>query len=218
MIISQSIGTQKNEYPNAKDLEKQNRFLSMKEYEILAKKMLKKHIKKYDNILSIKKLIASEEIISEIMNALMKADWSWDKTKSKQSYYRSQHCKWAILDIVDRIINEPKNLVNDSDISANNSYDNEYSVIDTFSSDSSGYMTQEQFEEDEEKEHNIKKVQSLIPKVLTKTQQKCVKLYFFDGLPVAKIAPQLGITPQRVYQIIEKSTKTLKEYVNVQIS
>jgi RNA polymerase sigma factor (sigma-70 family) len=217
MIISQSIGTLKNQYPNAKDLEKQNRFLSMKEYEVLAKKMLKKHIRKYDNILSIKKLIASEEIISEIMNALMKADWSWDETKSKQSYYRSQHCKWAILDIVDRIINEPKNLINDTDVSSN-SHENEYSVISMLADDSSGYMTQEQFEEDEEKEHNIKKVQSLIPKVLTKTQQKCVKLYFFDGLPVAKIAPQLGITPQRVYQIIEKSTKTLKEYVNVKIS
>jgi RNA polymerase sigma factor (sigma-70 family) len=215
MIISQSIGTLKNEYPDAKDLEQQNRFLSLKEYEILAKKMLKKHIKKYDNILSIKKLLASEEIISEIMNALMKADWSWDAAKSKQSYYRSQHCKWAILDIVDRMINEPKTMVNDTDISYGCGHEDDTGIVDMLAVTASGYMSQEQYEQEEENQHNIKKLQDLIPKVLTKTQQKCVKLYFFDGIPVSRIAPQLGITPQRVYQIIEKSTNTLKEYVNV---
>lgn len=211
MIISQSINNTRKEYPDARELEKKGHFLTLKEYENIAKKLIKKYIKRFGGIINAKYLIESQELLSEVMYIIMKGDWGWDETKSNKMYYRSKNAQWAIGDIVHRHINSK----GDDILISQSAFvdDNDKNMLEMMISDDSTAGTIKELEEEEEKEKSLNKIKTLMPKVLTDMEQKCVTMYYLEGKDVTSISKKLSKTPQRIHQLINNSIKTLKEFI-----
>lgn len=155
----------------------------------------------------------NEDAIGEIAYAMMCADWKYDSSRkgkvSKQSKtrysYRNQCAIWAIQSYIKKYLKN-KSVYLNALIDRNEQME----LLDVLT-DTKQPEPLDKVICDEE----IREQSSLVNKILTSenlsnTQKDKLKMYYIDGLSLAKIGLKYGITREAVRQNIKTSIKKIK--------
>lgn len=215
MLDLVDIGVQKKSYKNHKDIE----FQSLDFYISLAKKTISKFADQMCYGLS-KEMLKSEDAISSIANAIMMADWRWDKDRkgdsgnSKTQYsYRNQCAIWAIKSYVSRKYkkkqqDESKVLSLDFDLSGSDDVSLK-NIVPASNSDPIDILIHN--EEQENLKNNLNQV--INSGVLSDRQSEYIKLYFFEDMTLEQIGKRFNITREAVRQGINKAYEAIRELI-----
>lgn len=208
------IESHRNEYPDANQPEIAQRFKSLDEYLIIARKVIKKFGREFMNASEVQKMLNSEDAISEIARHIMTADWRYKPGKGRTEYsYRNMCAKWAIQDYVglfrtkaNKTYRSLDTAIGDGDDSVSLSSITEDKLVKEPSS----------FIEDEERKERVKKYISFLIKnsKLTYVQEKCIYLKFIEDIESHKeIGKRFNppITRQAVKQNIDRGLYKLKQ-------
>lgn len=193
--------------------------MEQKEYKDLVEyiDMAKKTIRAFSNKICpgiCSQMSNSEDAIADIAYAMMCADWKYDKNrkgkqtnKSKTKYsYRNQCAIWAIQTYIKRHLKgKPLYLNNILD------KDDELNFADILEDHS-------QKEPIENVMHNEKiTLETQLVKeifdseLLTSVQKDKLRLYYLEGLSLAKIGQKYGVTREAIRQTIKNSINTIQE-------
>lgn len=159
----------------------------------------------------------SEDAIGEIAYAMMCADWKYDSTRkgkisrqSKTRYsYRNQCAIWAIQSYI-------KKYLKNKSVSLNSLVDcnEEMQLLDVITDTKQLEPVDKVVAEEETRGQSALVNKILNSKNLSNTQKDKLRMYFIDGLSLAKIGLKYGITREAVRQNIKTSIKKIKgEYV-----
>lgn len=217
LIQINGIGKQKIKYKNHSELE----FDTLANYVKMAKKAISKFANKVYSGLS-SKMLKDEDAISSIANAMMMADWRWDKDytskdnqnngkKTKYSY-RNQCAIWAIKSYVSKnqqskFSKKIYSLNHDMDV--NDPSDYYHNIEDKQSISPEDIVCNN---EDKEKLSNL--INSLLSlDCLSNRQRDYIKLYYFENYTFDKIGKKYGITREAVRQGLGKAIQLIKDQV-----
>lgn len=163
---------------------------------------------------SVKDMLKNEDVIADIANAIMYADWRWDaerkgfEGKSKTKYsYRNQCAIWAIKTYM-----------------TNRHKKNRFKLSSSLDKEESTYMsnvacenTEDPYDyiEDIESTNNLKEIFESIftSNILNDKQKQQMKEYYYNNKTLAQIGKEYGVTREAVRQNIQKGLKKIKEYV-----
>lgn len=212
MIDIVSVGNQKVAYQDHANIE----FEPLSFYVTLAQKA----ISKFGNSLAgniSKEMLKSEDAIASVANALMMADWRWDKDRKgdtgqqKTKYsYRNQCAIWAIKSYIGRKKSK-KNNKKDFYFSATSNND-EISLLDFIDSGVSDPIDIIiQTEEKESIKDYLDTILSPESNILTERQSEYIKLYFFENHTFAEIGERFNITREAVRQGIKKAIEKIRK-------
>jgi RNA polymerase sigma factor (sigma-70 family) len=193
--------------------------METKEYKDLVEyiDMAKKTIRAFSNRICpgiCNKMSSSEDAIADIAYAMMCADWKYDKHRkgkhsqqSKTKYsYRNQCAIWAIQTYIKK---ELKNKT----LYINNILDKDGGL--TFSDMLADDNQKEPLEDiitEEKNSLESELVQNIFDSnILTQSQKDKLRLYYIEGLSLAKIGRIYGITREAVRQTIKNSISKLQE-------
>lgn len=213
MIDIVSVGNQKLNYQDHSDIN----FESLDFYVNLAQKTISKFGKNFSANLA-KEMLSSEDAISNVANAIMMADWRWDKDRKgetgqqKTKYsYRNQCAIWAIQSYVTR--KKKKGIKKLVEIYHDNK-DKELSLLDIVSDDS---MSPIDIIIDEEQKTNLKKYfESILSEslgLISERQAQYIKLYYFDNFTFSDIGKKFNVTREAVRQGIKKALEKIRNIV-----
>lgn len=190
-----------------------------KEYKDLVEyiDMAKKTIRAFSNRICpgiCNQMSNSEDAIADIAYAMMCADWKYDKNrKGKKSNqcktrysYRNQCAIWAIQTYI-------KKSIKNKHISLNNLIDQEdgCSFADLIE-DSNQKEPIDNIITEEKQTLEASLVDKILTSdILTQIQKDKIKLYFMDGLSLAKIGKKYGVTREAIRQNIKNSISKIKE-------
>lgn len=208
-----NIEGHRTEYPDAKQLEANNRFKTLDEYLTIAKKVIRTFAPKFLSKIDVNRMINSETAISEIARHLMTADWKYDKNKNRTEYsYRNQCGLWAIQTYLKSF----KNIASKEHPSLDKPITtNENSTLLTFFQDESSEESSEVAERLERKERIGKYIKFLMDNSkLSPVQAQCVKLRYINEIDsyaeIGKLCnPKLS--RQAVKQAIDRGLFRLKQ-------
>lgn len=190
-----------------------------KEYKDLVEyiDMAKKTIRAFSNRICpgiCNQMSNSEDAIADIAYAMMQADWKYDKNRkgkqsnqSKSQYsYRNQCAIWAIQTYIKKYLKgKPLYLNNilgsDDDMSfadiledTNQKEPVEY-IIENEKTNLESQLVKDIFDSD----------------MLSDNQKEKLKLYYIDGLSLAKIGKKYGVTREAIRQNIKNSITKIQE-------
>lgn len=199
-ICAGGIKDTTKKYKDSRVLEKEGRFMTIPEYTKFVRKTVYKFRAKYGYI--AKMILESEELISEIMTEVMRADWTFNGEKSTLNTYRVNNVKWQMGDITNRIKNQ---------------YLKQERLKDRF------YSHQERNEESKDIQNIIENDEkkfliSTIEKnlhILKPQEQSYIKEHYLKGVPVSEIAKSSDKSIPYVYSTMNNGIKKLKEHINV---
>ena len=191
-------------------------FETLETYTLLAKKIISKFAPSFYNSLR-QELLANDEAVAEIAEAIMIADWKWDKDrtgyngKSKTKYsYRNQCGLWAIKTYLSNRYkkkNQSYSIDNNiSDDQDSKKYVN--NISEKINSDP--YLL---LAEQEEKElissyiHNI-----LSSEILSEKQKDQIYEYYFNDKTLLEIGNKYGVTREAIRQNIQKGLAKIRQY------
>lgn len=204
MLDIGGIGSQKLKYRNYDN----NEFLSLYDYIIMAKKIISKLSNQYN-----KQLLNTEDVISYVANAIMMADWRWDKNyeskegRKKDLYsYRNQCAIWAIKTLMSKKLKKQKIYSLDDTISSSDDRNNFDFVQDTNAKDPCDALCCE--ETNKNLCNDIKLL--LESDVLTQKQKDYIQMYYFEGMTLEKIGKHFDVTREAVRQNLNKAILKLK--------
>jgi RNA polymerase sigma factor (sigma-70 family) len=209
------IGKQKIEYKNHESIE----FDSLKDYLTMAKKTISKFANKIYNGLA-QKMLKDEDAIANVANAIMMADWRWDKdyekkhgTQKNRYSYRNQCALWAIQTYVSKNKKKPKNIKNvyslNYDVDENNTTD-----LYQLTQDHSMSPPDDIVIEQEDKQIVSELINNLLSiDCLSDRQKDYVRLYYFEDYTFEKIGKKYGITREAVRQGLNKALETIRNVV-----
>lgn len=212
MIDIVSVGNQKVAYQDHASIQ----FEPLSFYITLAQKTISKFANAFAGNIS-KEMLKSEDAISSVANAIMMADWRWDKDRTgetgqqKTKYsYRNQCAIWAIKSYIGRKKNK-KNHKKDLYLTDKSS-DEEISLLDFISSDVSDPLD---ILINNEAQSNIKNYLDTIlapgSNILTQRQSEYIRLYFFENHTFAEIGDKFNITREAVRQGIKKALQKIRK-------
>lgn len=220
-VYIESVGNQKISYPNPENIE----FADLHEYLTLAKKSISKFANKFYRGLAIQ-MLKDEDAISNIANAIMMADWRFDKdyvsnssnrNERKTRYsYRNQCAIWAIKSYI------TKNY-------KNNSHKKVYSLdyINFDDLNSNGYdfivdkkletpaMIAEQNETDARSKIEVDEILSL--NFITDKQREYLRLYYIENYTFDQIGKKFALTREAIRLSVKKILQRIKEHYNEQV-
>jgi RNA polymerase sigma factor (sigma-70 family) len=193
--------------------------METKEYKDLVEyiDMAKKTIRAFSNRICpgiCNKMSSSEDAIADIAYAMMCADWKYDKDRkgkhsqqSKTKYsYRNQCAIWAIQTYI-------KKELKHKTLYINNILDKDGGL--TFSDMLADDNQKEPLEDiitEEKNSLESELVQNIFDSnILTQSQKDKLRLYYIEGLSLAKIGRIYGITREAVRQTIKNSISKLQE-------
>lgn len=212
MIDIVSVGNQKVNYQDHANVE----FEPLSFYITLAQKAISKFGSSFSGNIS-KEMLKSEDAISSVANALMMADWRWDKDRKgetgqqKTKYsYRNQCAIWAIKSYIGRKKNK-KNHKKDFYFT-DGSASEEISLLDFIDSGVSDPI--DLIIDDEEKrsiKNYLETILSPESNILTEKQSEYIKLYFFENNTFAEIGDKFNITREAVRQGIKKALEKIRK-------
>lgn len=219
LIQLNGIGKQKISYKDHSNIQ----FDSLSSYITMAKKTIAKFANRTYNGLS-NKMLADEDAISHVANAIMMADWRWDEnyqntqgTKKTKYSYRNQCAIWAIQTYVTKHHNQSKSKkkISNQIYSLNHDSDN-FDNGDIYHRIEDANMSKpEDILIDKENksilENLIKELLSF--DCLTDRQKEYIRLYYLEGFTFAKIGQMYGITREAVRQGLNKAIDLIKEGV-----
>lgn len=204
-----TIGKPKIAYKDHSKVE----FESLDFYLTLAKKMIAKFSKN-----TPKYMLADDDAISFVANAIMMGDWRWkddknDTTMKSLYSYRNQCAIWAIKTYLTYNSKQQKKF--DKKIYNASTYaleDEEMSIMDIIPS--SELTPIENLIEAESTTEILDLVRVIISednKILTDKQKECLQLYFIDGWTLAEIGKHFNITKEAIRQSIKKALTKLRQ-------
>lgn len=178
--------------------------------------MAKKTIRAFSNKICpgiCKQMANSEDAIADIAYAMMCADWKYDsdrkgkisnKTKTKYSY-RNQCAIWAIQTYIKKYLKSQfyiNNILNSEDDCNFADILQDYKQIEPVNE----VINQEKTELESQL------LQSIFDSdILTDTQKEKLKLYYIEGLSLAKIGKKYGVTREAIRQNIKNSISKIQE-------
>jgi RNA polymerase sigma factor (sigma-70 family) len=210
MIDIVSVGNQKLDYQDHSGIE----FESLDFYINLAQKTISKFGKNFSSNIA-KEMLSSEDAISNVANAIMMADWRWDKDRKgetgqqKTKYsYRNQCAIWAIQSYVTRKKKKSrKKLV---EVYHDNK-DKELSLLDIVSD---GSISPIDSIIDSEQQANLKQYFETILSesfgLISEKQAQYIKLYYFDNMTFSDIGKKFNVTREAVRQGIKKALEKIR--------
>jgi RNA polymerase sigma factor (sigma-70 family) len=191
-------------------------FETLETYTNLAKKIISKFASSFYSNLR-KELLSNDEAVSEIAEALMIADWKWDKNRtgyngqSKTKYsYRNQCGLWAIKTyITNKYKKKNKNLSLDHHVSGST---DDMVFIDTLSDN--GNQDPYQIVSDQEEKQNISKYinEILTSNILSDKQKDQIYEYYFNDKTLLEIGKNYGVTREAIRQNIQKGLNKIRAY------
>lgn len=210
MIDIVSVGNQKLSYQDHSDIT----FESLDFYVTLAQKTISKFGKNFSSSLA-KEMLSSEDAISNVANAIMMADWRWDKDRKgetgqqKTKYsYRNQCALWAIQSYVTR---KKKNTKRKLVEIYHDNNDKELSLLDVVSDKTSSPV--DNLIEQENKENIKKYLETILSEsfgLISEKQAKYIKLYYFENLTFSDIGKKFNVTREAVRQGIKKALEKIR--------
>lgn len=207
MLDIGGIGSQKLKYRDYSNDE----FLSLYDYIIMAKKIISKLSNQYN-----KQLLNTEDVISYVANAIMMADWRWDKNynskegRKKDLYsYRNQCAIWAIKTLMSKKLKKQKIYSLDDSISSSDDRNNFDFVEDFKTKDPCEALCCE-----ETNKNLCNDIKALLDSdILTEKQKQYIQMYYFDGLTLEKIGKRFGVTREAVRQNLNKAIIKLRSMI-----
>ena len=169
---------------------------------------------------SAKRMLQSEDAISNIANGIMMADWRWDanrkgkdsgKAKTKYSY-RNQCAIWSIKSYITRQYSK-KNQIRNQSLSLDQEYNedlnlqniisknNSHDIVDTIIQDEAKHILREDFD-------NL-----LNSGIISDRQSTFIRMYFFEDMTLENIGKAHNITREAVRQNIKKGIKAIQEAI-----
>lgn len=210
MIDIVSVGNQKLNYQDHSDIS----FESLDFYLNLAQKTISKFGKNFSSNIA-KEMLSSEDAISNVANAIMMADWRWDKDRrgetgqQKTKYsYRNQCAIWAIQSYVTRKKKKSKKKLVEV---YHDNKDKELSLLDIVSD---GVALPIDTIIDNEQKSDLKKYFETILSesfgLISEKQAQYIKLYYFDNLTFSDIGKKFNVTREAVRQGIKKALEKIR--------
>lgn len=191
-------------------------FETLSTYTMLAKKIISKFSPSFYSSLR-QELLSNDEAISEIAEAIMIADWRWDKNrtghegKSKTKYsYRNQCGLWAIKTYVSN--KYKKKNINFSIHNEISSSGESKSFAENIKekTPSNPYLL---LAEKEEKELISKYISDILSsEILSDKQRDQIKEYYFNDKTLLEIGNEYGVTREAIRQNIQKGLTKIREY------
>lgn len=201
LICAGGLQNTTKEYTDAKTLEKDGRFMSLKEYRKFVRKTVNRFGNKYGFIKDI--VLQSEELISEIMTEVMRADWTFNGDKSSLNTYRVNNVKWQMGDIVCRIKTQ---------YAKNDKLKERYQYSQHQRKEESPEI--QNIIDQDEKKFLISQIEKTLPK-LKPQEQNFIKAHYLTGLSVKEVAEKFDKSIPYVYTVIASGIARLKEHINV---
>lgn len=191
-----------------------------KEYKDLVEyiDMAKKTINSFSNRICpgiCSQMSNSEDAIADIAYAMMCADWKYDSSRkgkisnqSKSRYsYRNQCAIWAIQTYIKKYLKNKSIYINH----ILNVNDDELSFSDILE-DEKQKEPVDNIIHNEKTELESQLVRDIFnSNILTDNQKEKLKLYYIDGLSLAKIGKKYGVTREAVRQNIKGSICKIQE-------
>ena len=191
-------------------------FETLSTYTMLAKKIISKFSPSFYSNLR-QELLSNDEAISEIAEAIMIADWRWDKNrtghegKSKTKYsYRNQCGLWAIKTYVSN--KYKKKNINFSIHNEISSSGESKSFAENMKekTPSDPYLL---LAEKEEKELISKYISDILSsEILSDKQRDQIKEYYFNDKTLLEIGNEYGVTREAIRQNIQKGLTKIRDY------
>lgn len=191
-------------------------FETLSTYTMLAKKIISKFAPSFYSNLR-QELLSNEEAISEIAEAIMIADWRWDKDrtghegKSKTKYsYRNQCGLWAIKTYVsNKYKKKNTNFSIHNDISSRGE-SKSFAENMKEKTPSDPYLL---LAEKEEKELISKYISDILSsEILSDKQRNQIKEYYFNDKTLLEIGNEYGVTREAIRQNIQKGLTKIRDY------
>lgn len=163
---------------------------------------------------SVKEMLNNEDVIADVANAIMHADWRWDSErkghegKSKTKYsYRNQCAIWAIKTYMSSRHRKRK-----------------VKPASCLDKDETSYMANvkclktvdpQDFVELKELSKDMKEIFDSIfnSNLLNEKQKQQIIEYYYNDKTLAKIGQDFGVTREAVRQNIQKGINKIKQYV-----
>lgn len=169
-------------YPSVENSALKDRFKPLSEYLTDAKRVIKYFGSRLTDPQTVKKLLNSEDYISEVAHKMMWADWNYNKEKGKTPYsHRNYRGKLAVMDCININI---KNNVKAKPQSIDFTIDEEGTTpLSSIMEDYLAVNPEQEAQESENKELTKKHINFLLKNGrLTPTEKKCLELYFIKEL------------------------------------
>lgn len=195
----------------------EQQFETLQTYINLAKKTISKFAPSFYSGLR-NELLSNEDAVSDIAQAIMTADWKWDKNrtghegKSKTKYsYRNQCAIWAIQTYISNKYKK-KNM----GLSLDSCYDDSGEQSQSFSAnipDRREYDPAEIVSREEEENNIQTMVKNLLDSnILSDKQRDQIYSYYFDNKTLLQIGKEYGVTREAIRQNIQKGLAKIRAY------
>ena len=181
-------------------------FDTLSNYTTIAKKTISKFgSKMYPGL--VKEMLSNDETVYEIAEAIMMADWNWDKDRKGQKSgqgknlysYRNQCAIWAIKTYVTQKYKKNKKHKKQMDYLIENSEYVDYN---------NPAKTVEHNENQQSLVRDVKCLLDIAP--LSDKQREQIRLYYYENKTLSDIGKSYGVTREAVRQNINKGINILK--------
>lgn len=182
-------------YPNHSE----KGFLSLKEYLQITKKLVKYILGKTNGKVA-NEILGSDDAIANIATSIMISDWKYEPGEgASPQTYRYVGALQAIKTYLKRRSN--RRYVYSLDfVNTNHHNDNTYTdLYDTIEDESQNIAYKENLTE------------LLLGDTVSPREKECINKYFFDGMTYQAIGDELGVSRERIRQIIEDGLAKLKD-------
>ena len=192
----------------------ENKLEDLAFYTKLAKKTISSFANNIYSGLS-QEMLANDETVGEVANAIMIGDWRWDKNrkgktgKSKTRYsYRNQCAIWAIQTYATKKYKKKK--LQSLEFSKTPDDNEIKDHIAGRELDPCSILIES------ETNNNIKNYlnQILNSDIITSRQRQFIKMYYYDSRTLESIGKEFNITKEAVRQNIKKAINNIKNVVN----
>ena len=194
-------------------------FETLETYTNLAKKIISKFAPSFYATLR-NELLNNDDAIAEIAEAIMIADWKWDKDRkghngqSKTKYsYRNQCGLWAIKTYVtNKYKKKNSHFSIDSYMSeSDNAKTFVNQIAEKTSSDPASIVADK-----EEQELISKHIEQIFnSNILSDKQKDQIKEYYFNNKTLLEIGQKYGVTREAIRQNIQKGLSKIRSYAYV---
>lgn len=184
---------QKNAYPDTYD---NNTFGNINYYLLLAKKSISRFAPRFLTADIVKKMLASDDVVSNIATDIMLAEWRYDSNIGNKEGFRIQCALFSVLKFIRRIKND-KNGKN-----VNFNIDTETALLHQHNSVLLNGVTPEHLTIQKEEHAQL---MSIIKRTLSDMEADCVILYYINNLSRADIARLKNRSRERIRQVLNNA-------------
>lgn len=193
-----------NNFPD----QKQQEFLTLKEYLAVAKRALRYFLVRLRPDL-VESVCDDEDVISNIAYALMIADWKWNENGGRtKSSFRMNYAWYAVRSYIARRSKYRSRYGKIISIDEYDGDDCRNQFLDEKQVEPLNIIIGSQFDEDMKK---LKKY--LGTDILTPREKYCIRQYYFKEKTLKEIGETIDISKERVRQLLKGATGKMREHV-----